>query len=53
MEAEIKSMKNNNIWDLVELLKKVKPMTRKWIFKIKKIEKVMLKDIKHVSLPKV
>ncbi|KAJ9541592.1 hypothetical protein OSB04_028098 [Centaurea solstitialis] len=36
MEDELKSMKDNDVWDLVELPKDVKPIGNKWLFKTKK-----------------
>ncbi|RDX93178.1 hypothetical protein CR513_24598, partial [Mucuna pruriens] len=36
MKDELKSMQNNGVWDLVELLEGVKPIDCKWIFKTKK-----------------
>ena len=36
MEEEIKSMNDNDIWELVELPSRVKPIVCKWIFKTKK-----------------
>jgi len=33
MEEEIKSMRDNDVWDLVELPEGVKPIGCKWIFK--------------------
>jgi len=36
MKDEMKSMKDNEVWDLVELPEGVKPISCKWIFKIKK-----------------
>ncbi|RDX81644.1 hypothetical protein CR513_37655, partial [Mucuna pruriens] len=39
MKDEMKSMQDNNIWDLVELPKSVKPIGSKWIFKIIKDSK--------------
>ena len=35
MKDEMKSMKDNNVWDLVELSEGVKPISCKWIFKMK------------------
>ena len=35
----MKSMNDNEVWDLVELSKGVKPIGCKWIFKIKKNSK--------------
>ena len=39
MEDEMKSMKNNDVWDLVELSKGVKPISCRWIFKTKRDSK--------------
>ncbi|RDX78204.1 hypothetical protein CR513_41548, partial [Mucuna pruriens] len=36
MKDELKSMQDNDVWDLVELLEGVKPIDCKWIFKTKK-----------------
>ena len=36
MEEEIKSMKDNDVWELVELPSGVKPIGCKWIFKTKR-----------------
>ncbi|RVW81995.1 Retrovirus-related Pol polyprotein from transposon TNT 1-94 [Vitis vinifera] len=36
MKDEMKSMKDNGVWDLVELPKDVKPIGCKWIFKTKR-----------------
>ena len=36
MNEEIKSMKDNDVWDLVPLLEGVKPIGCKWIFKTKR-----------------
>ena len=46
MEDEMKSMKDNNIWDLVELPTGVKPIGCKWIFKIKRDSKGNIKRYK-------
>ena len=35
MEEELKSMKDNEVWDLVELPKGIKTIGCKWIFKTK------------------
>ena len=35
MKNEIESLKQNNVWDLVELPKNRKPIGCKWIFKTK------------------
>ena len=39
MKDEMKSMKDNNVWDLVELPKGVKSIGCKWIFKTKQDSK--------------
>ena len=39
MKDEMESMKDNEVWDLVELSEGVKPIGRKWIFKTKKDSK--------------
>ena len=39
MQEEMKSMKDNGVWDLVELPKGVKPIGSKWIFKTKRDSK--------------
>ena len=39
MKDELKSMKDNDVWDLVELPKDTKPISNKWIFKTKKDSK--------------
>jgi len=39
MKDEMKSMQDNDIWDLVELPKSVKPIGCKWMFKTKKDSK--------------
>ena len=36
MEDEMKSMAHNNVWELVEQLKRVKPISCKWVFKTNK-----------------
>ena len=36
MNKEIKSISENDVWDLVQLLEGVKPIGCKWIFKTKK-----------------
>jgi len=36
MKDKLKSMKNNYVWDLVELPKGKKPINCKWIFKTKR-----------------
>ena len=39
MKNKVKSMNDNEVWDLVELSKGVKPIGCKWIFKTKKDSK--------------
>ena len=39
MNAEIKSMKDNDVWDLVPLLEGTNPIGCKWIFKNKRDSK--------------
>ena len=39
MNEEIKSMKDNDVWDLVPLPEGVKPIGCKWIFKTKRNSK--------------
>ncbi|RDY03185.1 hypothetical protein CR513_13259, partial [Mucuna pruriens] len=39
MKDELKSMQENDVWDLVELPKGVKPISCKWVFKTKKDSK--------------
>ena len=39
MKDEMKSMNDNEFWNLVELSEGVKPIGCKWIFKIKKDSK--------------
>ena len=39
MNEEMKSMKDNDVWELVPLLEGAKPIGCKWIFKIKKDSK--------------
>jgi len=46
MKAELKSMKDNDVWDLVELLKGKKPIGFKWVFKTKRVLKGNIKKHK-------
>ena len=39
MKDEMKSMQDNNLWDLIELPEGMKPISCKWIFKTKKDSK--------------
>jgi hypothetical protein len=48
MGEEIQSMKNNDVWDLVRLLECLTPISFKWVFKLRRIRRVMWKDIKCV-----
>ena len=52
MNEEIKSMKDNDVWDFVPLLGDVKPIGCKWIFKIKRDSKGNVERY-NVSLIKV
>ena len=36
MEAELKSMYSNRVWDLVETPKGIKPIGCKWVYKRKR-----------------
>ena len=51
MNEEIKSMKNNDVWDLVPLPKGTKPIGCKWIFKIKRNPKGNVKKykVRHIT----
>ena len=46
MEEELKSMKDNEVWDLVELPKGIKTIGCKWIFKTKHDSKGNVKRYK-------
>ena len=39
LKNELQSMKDNDVWDLVELPKGKKPISCKWVFKIKRDSK--------------
>ena len=52
MEDEMKFMKNNDIWDLVELPKGTKLISYKWIFKIKKDSKGNIERYKACLIAK-
>ena len=41
MNEEMKSMKDNDVWDLVPLFEGAKPIGCKWIFKPRRIQKAM------------
>ena len=47
MKDKLKSMKDNVVWDLVELSKGKKPIDCKWCPKPSKIQKATSKDIRH------
>ncbi|KAL6323008.1 hypothetical protein AAG906_023625 [Vitis piasezkii] len=49
MEEELKSMKDNEVWDLVELPKGIKTIGCKWIFKTNMILRAMSKDTRPVT----
>ncbi|RVW45632.1 Retrovirus-related Pol polyprotein from transposon TNT 1-94 [Vitis vinifera] len=55
MKDEMKSMKDNGVWDLVELPEGVKPIGCKWIFKTKRdskgniVSKFDMKDLGNAS----
>ena len=53
MNEEIKSMKDNDVWDLVPLPEGVKPIGCKWIFKTKRDSKGDVRDTKLVLSLKV
>ena len=53
MKDEMKSIEDNDIWDLVEFPKGAKPICCKWIFKTNMIQKAISKTIKRIQLPKV
>ena len=46
MKDEMKSMEDNDVWDIVEFPKGSKPISCKWIFKTREIQMLMSKDIK-------
>ena len=52
MEDEMKSMKNNDIWDLVELPKGAKSISCKWIFKTKNDSKGNIERYKAYLIAK-
>ena len=53
MEDEVKSMKDNEVWDLVELPEGVKPIGCKWIFKTKRDSKGNIERYKARLVAKV
>ena len=48
MKDEMKSIEDNDIWDLVEFPKGAKPICCKWIFKTNRIQKAISKTIKCI-----
>ena len=50
MKEEIKSMHENDVWDLVQLLEGLKLLVVNAYLKPRKIHKVIQKDIRHVLL---
>ena len=48
MNEEMKYMKDNNVWDLIQLPEGSKPIDCKWILKPKEIRRVTSSDIKLV-----
>ena len=46
MKDEMKSMKDNDVWDLVEYLEEAKPIGCKWIYKTKQDSKGNVKIYK-------
>ena len=46
MNEEMKSMKDNDVWDLIPLLKGAKPISCKWIFKTNKDSKGIVERYK-------
>ena len=47
METEMKSLNENNVWDVVELPPERKPVGSKWVFKGRPEQMVQSKDIKQ------
>ncbi|KAK9183407.1 hypothetical protein WN944_026559 [Citrus x changshan-huyou] len=55
MNEEMKSMKNNEVWNLVPLLEGAKPISCRWIFKTKRIskgnvERIIMALVAHFNL---
>ena len=48
MNDELKFMKDNDVWDLVELSKGKKLIGCKWVYKIKRDLKGNVEGIRHV-----
>jgi len=48
MNEQMQSMKDNDVWDLVALPEGIKPIGNKWIFKPKRIQVAMWRDLKLV-----
>ena len=36
MEKELETLKNNKTWTIIDLLPNIKPISTKWVYKIKK-----------------
>ena len=52
MKDELKSMKDNDVWDLVELPKEKKPISYKWVIKTKWDSKSNVKRYKACLVAK-
>ena len=52
MKDEMKSMEDNDVWDLLELPKGNKPISCKWIFKTKQDSKGNIKRYKMCLVAK-
>ena len=52
MKDEMNSMKDNDVWDLVEFLEEAKPIGCKWIYKTKQDSKGNVKIYKARLIPK-
>ena len=52
IKEEMNSMKSNDVWDLVELPNGARPISCKWVFKIKKDLLGNIKRHKARSVPK-
>ena len=53
MNDELKSMDQNKVWELVELIEGYKAVGCKWVFKTKRTQKAISNDIKLDLWPKV
>ena len=52
MKAEIDSLHNNSVWELVQLPEGQKPVGSKWLFKVKQMLMAASRDVKPVSFLK-